>query len=186
MPRIGLSCWSLKWASSLLSLLPINPGLGSWQPPTCSGRTQWPHTKFIAYNIAVGGDRKYFCGVFRLGIPRGCWQWHILIHYPPPCSEAYRRRGMVCSMSVQSSRDWCCPRCSGKEQVTCVWCTLILAVSPQSNPSASGQCCSLFTVKTLLPWLVALLGSLFHHLKPSLGASANKYIDTMNTIQITT
>lgn len=74
--RIGLSSWSLKWASSLLSLLPINPGLGSWQPPTRSGRTQWPHTRFIAYSIAVGGDIKYFCGVFRLGIPRGCWQWH--------------------------------------------------------------------------------------------------------------
>lgn len=108
--RISLSSWSLKWASSLLSLLPINPGLGSWWLPTGSGRTQWPHTKFIAYSIAVGGDIKYFWGVFRLGIPRGYWQWHTYPDTLSPCSEACRRRGLVCSTSEQSPKDRCCSR----------------------------------------------------------------------------
>lgn len=95
MPRIGLSSWSLTRASSLLSLLPVNPGLGSWQLPTRSGRTQWPHAKFIAYNIAVGGDIKYFCGVFGLGIPHGCWQRHTYPDILSPCSKARWRGGLA-------------------------------------------------------------------------------------------
>lgn len=127
--RIGLSSWSLKWASSLLSLLPINPRLGSWQPPTCSGRTQWPHIKFIAYNTAVGGDIKYFCGVFSLGFPVGAGSdTPILIHYPLQWGMQEERAGVL-HTSAESQGEMLC-QAPGKVQVTCAWCTLSLAFAP--------------------------------------------------------
>lgn len=174
--RISLSSWSLKWTSSLLSLLPINPGLGSWRPPTGSGRTQWPHTKFIAYSIALGGDIKYFWGGFRLGIPRGYWQWHTYPDTLSPCSEACRRRGLVCSTSEQSPKDRCCSRC-------CLWQGVgylcLMHLQPGFSSAVRSICLrsllfSFYSVKTPQPWLVALLGSLILHLRASLRASAKK------------
>lgn len=78
----------------------------------------------------------------------------------------------MCSTPGQSPRERCCPRHLARSLMHLEpgFCSIVRSLCLRS------VLFSFFSVKTQQPWLVALLGSLLHHLRHSLRGSADKCV----------